>query len=217
MLKNFLKRYPNGGLVSELVRVIDHRFIVRCLLQVNGVTMVSALGTGDTVEMAEDQARMRLWTLVEDLFSSQTPMVSPKLETATSRKSVDVPSPPVTVERDPIGLPAFPEPPSEVRDLTSDAWLTTPFEHSSEMESLPLENFPLTSSPQVQELLPVEATAKPTDNSDIIARTDIHMKRLGWSVKQGRDFVQERYGKSSRHSLSPEELLDFLQYLESNI
>ncbi|MEQ8963347.1 MAG: hypothetical protein RLP02_36495 [Coleofasciculus sp. C2-GNP5-27] len=54
----------------------------------------------------------------------------------------------------------------------------------------------------------------PTDMSDIIARTSVEMKRLGWTTQQGRDYLIETYGKRSRQLLTDEELLDFLHHLE---
>ncbi len=46
-------------------------------------------------------------------------------------------------------------------------------------------------------------------------QTTVQMKRLGWTDKQGREYLIEAYGKRSRHLLNDEELLDFLRYLES--
>ena len=57
--------------------------------------------------------------------------------------------------------------------------------------------------------------APPVDLSDIIAQTDVELQRLGWSVNQGREFLEKTYGRRSRHDLSDEELLEFLLYLEN--
>lgn len=59
------------------------------------------------------------------------------------------------------------------------------------------------------------ATIGPLDMPDIINRTDVEMKRLGWTKEQGRDFLIKTYGKRARTQLSDEQLLDFLHYLES--
>jgi hypothetical protein len=55
---------------------------------------------------------------------------------------------------------------------------------------------------------------KPMDLSDEIAQTSVEMKRLGWNESQGRTHLQRTYGKRSRQQLTPEELLDFLHYLQ---
>ena len=54
----------------------------------------------------------------------------------------------------------------------------------------------------------------PIDFSEIIARTNVELKRLGWTNQQGRDYLIETYGKRSRQLLTDEELLDFLHHLE---
>jgi hypothetical protein len=55
----------------------------------------------------------------------------------------------------------------------------------------------------------------PIDFSDVIARTNVELKRLNWTSEQGRDYLLQTYGKRSRQLLTDEELLEFLQYLES--
>ncbi|MCC0176947.1 hypothetical protein I4641_08135 [Waterburya agarophytonicola K14] len=46
-------------------------------------------------------------------------------------------------------------------------------------------------------------------------KTDIEIKRLGWTKEYGQDFLKSHYGKLSRLYLTDEQLLEFLQYLES--
>lgn len=56
---------------------------------------------------------------------------------------------------------------------------------------------------------------EPLEFSEIIVRSDVEMKRLGWTKVQGREYLIQTYGKRSRQVLSDEELLEFLYYLES--
>jgi hypothetical protein len=56
---------------------------------------------------------------------------------------------------------------------------------------------------------------EPIDLSDVIAKTDVEMERLNWTPQQGREYLINTYGKRGRTLLTEEELLDFLQYLES--
>ncbi|MBL1209432.1 hypothetical protein [Geminocystis sp. GBBB08] len=53
------------------------------------------------------------------------------------------------------------------------------------------------------------------DFSQIIDQTSIEMKRLEWTQDQGKKYLLETYGKKSRHLLSDEELIEFLQYLKT--
>ncbi|BAZ52464.1 hypothetical protein NIES4103_51250 [Nostoc sp. NIES-4103] len=56
---------------------------------------------------------------------------------------------------------------------------------------------------------------EPVNLSDVIAKTDVQIERLGWTKEQGREYLKKTYGKLGRSLLSEEELLDFLRYLES--
>jgi hypothetical protein len=53
------------------------------------------------------------------------------------------------------------------------------------------------------------------DRSDVNAKIGVEMKRLGWTVDQGRNYLKRTYGKRSRQELEDVELLDFLDYLEA--
>ncbi len=44
---------------------------------------------------------------------------------------------------------------------------------------------------------------------------DSNMKRLGWSERQGKDYLIKRYGKSSRLHLTDGELIEFNCYLKN--
>jgi formylglycine-generating enzyme required for sulfatase activity len=111
------------------------------------------------------------------------------------------------------------------RQLLTDAELLD-FLHHLESEPSPQERVsstPLVESPvtsYTQKELDIDtnetsSTASPIDFSDLIARTNVEMKRLGWTNQQGRDYLLETYGKRSRQVLTDAELLDFLHYLES--
>lgn len=55
----------------------------------------------------------------------------------------------------------------------------------------------------------------PIDLSDVIAKTDVELQRLGWTPEQGREYLIKTYGKRGRTLLTEEELQGFLKYLES--
>ncbi|MEO0836413.1 MAG: hypothetical protein AAFY16_10605, partial [Cyanobacteria bacterium J06642_3] len=52
------------------------------------------------------------------------------------------------------------------------------------------------------------------DFNEIKQKTDIEIKRLGWTKEQGKEFLMSHYGKRSRLHLTDEQLLEFLRYLE---
>jgi hypothetical protein len=55
----------------------------------------------------------------------------------------------------------------------------------------------------------------PVDLSDVIAKTDVELQRLGWTAEQGREHLIKTYGKRGRTLLTEEELQGFLKHLES--
>ena len=88
-----------------------------------------------------------------------------------------------------------------------------------EIGKIPTPTTPITQElPDVsfsEEQSPLTTIEEPLDFSEIIARSDVEMKRLGWTKVQGREYLIQTYGKQSRQVLSDEELLEFLYYLES--
>ncbi len=59
VLQQLRSQYPNGSLFADLVQVNSEQFIVRASVQVDGTTIVTALASATTVEVAEDRARSR--------------------------------------------------------------------------------------------------------------------------------------------------------------
>ncbi|BAB73196.1 hypothetical protein ACN23B_06195 [Anabaena sp. FACHB-709] len=57
--------------------------------------------------------------------------------------------------------------------------------------------------------------AEPVDLSDVIAKTDVELQRLGWTPEQGREYLIKTYGKRGRTLLTEDELHSFLKHLES--
>jgi hypothetical protein len=62
---------------------------------------------------------------------------------------------------------------------------------------------------------PLISPPETLDFSEIIAKSNVEIKRLGWTNEQGKQYLLQTYGKRSRQLLSDEELLEFLHYLES--
>lgn len=56
---------------------------------------------------------------------------------------------------------------------------------------------------------------KTTEPRDVfIAQSNTYLSQLNWSPDQGRDYLQQRYGKKSRLQLTDTELLEFIDYLK---
>ena len=74
----------------------------------------------------------------------------------------------------------------------------------------------LETTPPLPEVSTQTAAPDPIDFSDIIARSNVELKRLGWTSEQGREYLLKTYGKRSRQLLSDQELLEFLEYLKKS-
>ncbi|MFN5516511.1 MAG: hypothetical protein ACK5CA_17700 [Cyanobacteriota bacterium] len=142
------------------------------------------------------------------LVAEESPLPLPDPQPKTKTKKKD-PIPEVFPEPEPI-LELTP-PPEESNGGNS---------HSTETDSpLPLMTW---AAPEAEigleapDIIPEPAEVGETlDFADIIARSNIELKRLGWTSEQGRNYLLQTYGKRSRQLLSDEELLEFVQYLES--
>ena len=89
----------------------------------------------------------------------------------------------------------------------------TPQEIATE-ETSPIMETPIEEEiEEIKETPPIEEEV--LDFSEIIARSNVELKRLQWTTEQGRECLIRTYGKRSRQVLSDEELLEFLRYLES--
>lgn len=118
----------------------------------------------------------------------------------TPKQTVDI----LTPQSPQLSSPEEPTQPPEPEnlDLTSDRTTTTT------TSQLPLETPPV--APMTS-----EDTIEEASFEDFLAKTNVHLKRLGWTNEQGRNYLLQTYGKRSRHLLTDEELKDFLDYLES--
>lgn len=212
----FRQQYPQGGLVSELAAIEHGQYIVRVLVQQGGVTLSSGLAAATSVEEAEDLARARALNL---LGGTANPVVAPKVVAAVPKKQTSRPASPAPVVA-PVVKAVTPMPApttAPANEFKFEMPLTVPPEPEPEPiiepESAPemVTNASTTPAATATMDTPDEAL----DFSDIIARSDVELKRLGWTSEQGRNYLLETYGKRSRQLLSDEELLEFLRYLES--
>jgi len=204
MFAQFRVRYPQGSIMAELLTLDSGKYIVRSLIQVDGITLATGMAAADTVELAEDQARIRALAVLN---------IYPTTSPASSLGSFSLPEPaPLT------DLPA----PKVWETNTYELPIQKPETYGLENSDRPSERTELRPSPvlplvdQILDSPPLEipTTSEPMDISAIIDRTDVEMKRLGWTKEQGRNYIKSQYGKKMRAELSNEQLLEFLHYLE---
>jgi len=279
MFNQFRIHYPKGSLITELAAIDHGQYIVRCLVQVDGTTLVTGLAAAQTIEVAEDQARSRaLAVLGIDLTTTPAetktslpnpdaapplpavpiaPTITPSerlLETQADRFSptpiaTDVKSfssfEPIceeevseravptsrignemtfnevsfidepTTDKTSTEVPTSPE-------VESPLWMTQPELPEPQLNDAVAPSSVKSSTRKKQQSKQQEVDPKPVtppdtpvDFSDIIARTNVELKRLGWTTQQGKEYLLQTYGKRSRQLLTDGELLDFLHHLES--
>lgn len=288
MLAQLRLQYPQSCLISELLEIKHGKYIVRALVQVEGVSIATGLGSGETVEIAEDHARERALAIL-DLEASlstiaiapvvpATPLVAasvtppdgetllatPVIATIAPPITTSLIAPPITSVANPVVQPVVTEiPTSEIKTPISVVQLQPKIEEEmiQEQEAVsPQETSPQPPIPTIEktektekivslhivpDTQPAETYPQPVvtgvpdlesskfnvekeekkaksktspvaipDIKDVMAKTEIEIRRLGWTTQQGRNFLLQRYGKRARTLLSDEELLDFLSYLE---
>lgn len=178
-------------------------------------------------------------------LSSPSPVLPPLPDTPSVSELPPVETPKQAIAPPPeLDLDSFPPldvlQPSEQQPLeASTSALTLDEEFGERSLSVDVPSFLENSAPLLLEDPPEPAPAKKTkpakapkaeapkptaeapepqdsqDYSDIIAKIDVEMMRLGWNASKGREHLKTVYGKRSRQQLSYAELLDFLAHLES--
>ncbi len=67
---------------------------------------------------------------------------------------------------------------------------------------------------------PIQISANTTQSevhAVLIAQTDRYLAQLNWTPEQGREYLQQKYGKRSRLQLSDTEILEFIDYLQGKL
>ncbi|MEH1875214.1 hypothetical protein [Nostoc sp.] len=180
----------------------------------------------------------------EDFVSSQWPVVNDKEISIPPSKVRNIKPEVITNNNEQYGYSNAASPPSDTysQDLGHNFPVTTnrELEFDPPVENLEItfdnqvenQTFPAISANNVTPFTPrsyspqedvatLSATGKrkkkaePVDLSDVIAKTDVELQRLGWTPEQGREHLIETYGKRGRTLLSEEQLHGFLKYLQS--
>lgn len=263
MLAQFQSLYPTGSLISELLTIYQGKYVIRVSAQVEGVLRATGMAASDSLELAEDRARIRALMVLgiqPSVTSTQSVEIAPQEETALMSEPIQQTNPsypvattdettllnepnyfdfaPASPEEESKHTPAFKSKSDRSKIAATD---------STAIPDAALESTGMKSSKQKQSsasttmsfdnvtplvprnhnfeesILALENTAfetelapnEPIDRSDELAKTDVEMARVGWSKKDGRDYLRRTYRKESRFELNDRELLEFLQYLES--
>ncbi|MDY6941099.1 MAG: hypothetical protein SWY16_26000 [Cyanobacteriota bacterium] len=199
LLQEFREHHPTGSLICELTAVCDRTYVVRAIVALDGETVATGFAGASTIEEAEDRARVRALDVLGLSVSQQESIETPPGEdsgislTAPSQTPALAPAVGLTpVEPLPVELPPV-EYPIERQSGEGDA--RSSFEPNS-----------IESEGTIESVEDVE---------QLMNKTTIEIRRLGWSAQQGRRYLEQKYEKRSRQHLTREELVEFLAYLTS--
>lgn len=242
--KQFRDRYPTATMVSDLLVLHDEQFVIKVTIQIPEVGTVTGMAADSQLEVAEDRARQRALEglgleeaidrpilsglslptpisapvalkepttqakTIEDVADFAAPSLPPEVNFASEVNSFEAAKTALQVQEKakPKAItrrteePVTASPTTLEKDISPEKVAVSPAKIVSPEELSPLE----------PEMLP-----SPVNLSDVIAQTDVELRRLGWSVADGREYLESAYGKRSRHDLTDEELLAFLLHLES--
>lgn len=238
MFDQFRARYSTGSLISELLTIYQGKYVVRALVTVQGSTLASGLAAAETLEQAEDKARIRALAVLgihpnaaerTSLATfAQTPAtpVQPQVKSSYQRQKSFSPEPPA--DRGSGSLPQKTAPPAfsePTRSLTappvSPAPPAPPPEAAEDWFSSSDASrgwVPPVHTPDFSEDVPFAdmesaPTSSPADLSDALAKIEVILQRR-WTPRQERDFLERTYGKKDRALLDDSEVQQFLEYLE---
>lgn len=231
MLAQFQARYPMGSLISELLTIYQGKFVVRVSASVEGVLRATGMAVSESLELAEDQARSRALmvlglqpaTLVQSVpsapQSAALQVQMPAVETGglnndLAYSSFSQASPPEKSQPEPdAAVENF----GMMSDTETQSNSNPPITFGNVTPLVPrsYSAYESSGSPSETDAETEMRVSEPIDLSDAIARTSVELKRLTWSNQQGREYLLRTYGKRSRQDLTDEEMLEFLNYLES--
>ncbi len=103
MFAQFRALYPAGQLICELLTIHHGKFVVRCLVQVDGKTLATGMSAAESVEDAEDRARLRSLAVLE--FAPPQEAIESVAVPATVAAAVPIPAPAPAIEPVPVPAP----------------------------------------------------------------------------------------------------------------
>ncbi len=150
-------------------------------------------------------------TLVSDSSPMELSPDEENLPKAASGVSITRPKPTIGVQQPP--QPALAVSPDS-KPLAAKASSSSTSVKTEANLPPPSAVSPKPEVPSAETNLPI-GLPPPIDLSDVISQTSIEMRRLRWTIEDGRRYLQQTYQKNSRNDLTEEELIEFLCYLES--
>jgi hypothetical protein len=237
MFAQFRTQYPQGSIKTEMLPKVDGLHVFRATISHSDVILSTATAADTDIEVAEDRAIKRALIVAGVNFSSYgmkaelvthatnnaylsaaaTPSLNP-----TARKHAELsafegnhPADASSFHYAPEYAPSYYDAPQEE---PMPAPMPTPIVASPPTPPPAPTPSPMpvvASIPDPAPALVVEKTTELMDLSDSLTKIEVEMERVGWTIEQGRDYLQKNFKKKARKQLTPSEVMKFLQHLES--
>ncbi|MEG3842007.1 hypothetical protein [Microcoleus sp. herbarium14] len=147
MLAQFRALYPTGQLICELLTIHHGKFVVRCLVQVDGKTLATGMSAAESVEDAEDRARLRSLAVLAVAALQQA--IEPVPVPVPPPAAVPVPVPPPAAVPAPAMPPSVPVPVLEM-PLAADKFAEIPHQSNFVKTEAKLNSEPIAPVPEPQ-------------------------------------------------------------------
>ncbi len=202
LLQLFRERHPLGTVVADLVRSDAGLYTVKAEVRIDRQWILgSGLAVHSDLEKAEERAMERALQVAG--FGA----------TAPARPEAALAQPPERpIEFVPYPAIAAPDEGTNGRTYPANGNLTNG--SSANGHAGGAIQYATTGNGHSAISEPPPVLEPPVDLSDLLARTDVEMQRIGWGAKEGRDYLQRTFGKNSRHQLDGDELQTFLRHLK---
>ncbi|MEM6446225.1 MAG: hypothetical protein AAF704_06605 [Cyanobacteria bacterium P01_D01_bin.123] len=199
MLSYFRDRHPLGSILTDLLRVEEGIYVVKAQIVASGIVLGTGMAGSTTVEEAEDAAISRAQR-VAGYDAAQLARVSGEFQrNIIPALSLSTAAPNGHTVTNGTSAPLAAD--SFGSDGPTADW-SPPVDPEPPSDSAPAAS--------QTTLLEIE----PEDLSDIIAQSDVELKRIGWGPKEGRKYLESTFEKRSRQQLDEKELRKFLAHLK---
>lgn len=230
MFAQFRAQYPQGSIKTELLaQKVDGMHVFRVAIADGDLILSTATAADSDLEVAEDRAVKRALILagftLEPELREVREMSEPRLKaTLMPAETRNEPSHELNNQstNQLRQLPRFVPESNQALPQSSPspiASINNPINHAihnfeeQEYNQPTFEHIRSERSEPVQPIIVKES--KILEFSDAIAQTTVELRRLGWTEEQGREYLMQTYKKNSRMKLSPEQINQFLAYLQS--
>lgn len=218
--QKFRDQHPEGALVADLISIYNDQYLVRASVLIKGEAIATGLAMDESVEKAEDKARDRALAILGIPADRQTldlPEVSLPSPTSEDEAAEDELPKDTTAGEQPLPARDLTEAVPEEETITEGSEEDAEEDLGPPIDVVAEQPLPATAQKPSAAAIALEnfnTSALPVDLSDVIAQTDVELRRLGWTSAQGQEYLEKTYGKRSRRQLTDDELMSFLLYLE---